>query len=262
MKKKQLIDVIFASEKRKNVLLMLKDGPQEMAVILEELDTNRPALLPQIRILEEHSLVYQSGDSYGLTTIGKIVVDEMKPFLDTIESLNKHSDYLSTHNTESIPDYLFERISELRNCKIIEPSLVNTYEINREFFDKSKESSSMMFVFTFMHPTFLEILSYYLVREIDISMILSRELLDKVKNEYPEELQDTLSNNGVKFYVYNKDIKVSSLSISDDCFVLRLLFANNEFSSKQVYCCHPEAYKWSRDFFDYFMKDAVRITSI
>ena len=107
MKKKQLIDVIFASEKRKNVLLMLKDGPQEMAVILEELDTNRPALLPQIRILEEHSLVYQSGDSYGLTTIGKIVVDEMKPFLDTIESLNKHSDYLSTHTIQNQYQIIF-----------------------------------------------------------------------------------------------------------------------------------------------------------
>ena len=93
-------------------------------------------------------------------------------------------------------------------------------------------SKSLKFVFTFIHPSFLEILKYYLVQDIDISMILSRDLFDKVKNEYPEELQKTLSNNGVKLYVYNKDIKVSSLSINDDCFVLRLLFANNEFSSK------------------------------
>ena len=259
MKKKQLIDVIFASEKRKKVLLMLKDGPQEMKVLLEELDTNRAALLPQIRILEDHSLVYQSRDSYGLTTIGKIVVDEMKPFLDTIESLNKHSHYLSTHNTESVPDHLFERISELRHCQIVEPSLVNTYEINRDFFEKAKSSGSLRFIFTFLHPTFPEILSHYLVRDIDISIILTQDLLDKIKTDLPEEFKKALVQDSIRFYIYSKDIKISSLSISDNCFVLRLLFNNNEFSSKQVYCCHHEAYKWSRDLFDHFMKDAVRI---
>lgn len=241
---------------------MLKDGPQEMKKLLEELDTNRPALLPQIRILEDHSLVYQSGDSYGLTTIGKIVVDEMKPFLDTIEALNKHSNYLSSHNTESIPDYLFERISEIRTCKIIEPSLVNTYEINKDFFEKAKTSKSLRFVFTFLHPTFPEILANYLLMDIDISIILTQDLYDKIKNELSDQFKKALNCDRTKFYVYRKDIKISSLSLSDECFVLRLLFANNEFSSKQIYCCHPEAYKWSRDLFDHFMSDAVRITGL
>jgi predicted transcriptional regulator len=262
LKKKQLIDVIFASEKRKNVLLMLKDSPQEMKNLLVELNTNRPALLPQIRILEKHSLVYQSGDSYGLTSIGKIVVDEMKPFLDTIETLNKHSEYLSAHNTESIPDYLFERVSELRTCEIIEPSLVNTYEVNRKFIEKSKTSESIKFMFTFLHPTFPQIISQYIVKEIDITIILTQDLFDKIKNEFSEGFKQALNCNKIKFYIYRKDIKISSLSLSDDCFVLRLLFANNEFSNKQMYCCHPEAYKWSSDLFDHFQKNAVRITEI
>ncbi|MBP1908475.1 helix-turn-helix transcriptional regulator [Methanolobus bombayensis] len=262
MTNKKLVDVIFASEKRKNVLLMLKNGPQEMTYLLESLDTNRPALLPQMRILEEHSLIYQTGDSYGLSTIGKIVVDEMKPFLDTIETLSKHSHYLSTHNTESIPDHLFERISEIRNCKIIEPSLVNTYEINKEFFEKAKTTKSLKFVFTFMHPTFPDILSHYTAKNIDITMIITQDLFNKMQNDFSDEFKNALNNENNKFFIYRKELNISSLSINDDCFVLRLLFNNNEFSSKQVYCCSPEAYRWSKDLFDYYLEDAKPINHV
>ncbi|AFV25201.1 hypothetical protein Mpsy_3002 [Methanolobus psychrophilus R15] len=90
--KKPLLDVIFASEKRKNFILLLKDGPQEMGYLLKSLDTNRQALLPQIRVLEEHHLVSHDRDTYELTTIGKLVVDRMTPVLYTIDALDADID--------------------------------------------------------------------------------------------------------------------------------------------------------------------------
>ena len=84
---KALHDVIFASGKRKGVLQLLKDGPQEMEYLLTSLDTTRQALLPQIRTLEEHYLIDQHKDTYQLTIIGKLLVDKMAPFLETIEAL-------------------------------------------------------------------------------------------------------------------------------------------------------------------------------
>ena len=69
--KKTLIDVIFASEKRKAVLLLLKEEPKETQDILKSLDTTRQALLPQMKVLEEHHLVSHYNDTYELTTIGK-----------------------------------------------------------------------------------------------------------------------------------------------------------------------------------------------
>jgi hypothetical protein len=42
---KTLPDVIFASDKRKEVLLLLRDGAKEMNYLLNALDTTRTALL-------------------------------------------------------------------------------------------------------------------------------------------------------------------------------------------------------------------------
>lgn len=157
--KKTLIDVMFASEKRKNMLLLLHEGPQEMETILKSLKTTRSALLPQAKILKEHSLVTQSGDVYELTTIGKLVVDGTKPLLETIDAFEHTKGYLASHKTEFIPPDLLRRINEIKDCKIIEPSLVNTYEINKDFIEKANESSSLSFIFTFVQPQFYQILS-------------------------------------------------------------------------------------------------------
>ncbi|MDW7733504.1 MAG: hypothetical protein SCH66_13885 [Methanolobus sp.] len=70
--KKQITEVLLASDKRKNVLLLLQEGPLKMETLLESLDTTRSALLPQIKILKENHLISKSQDTYELTTIGKL----------------------------------------------------------------------------------------------------------------------------------------------------------------------------------------------
>ena len=107
--KKPLLDVLFMSEKRKQVLLLLQEGPQEMEEVLKSLGTNRQALLPQIRILEEHYLVDHYRDTYELTVVGKLIVDKMKPFLDTLETIDNHISYWGTHDIDFIPPSYYKK---------------------------------------------------------------------------------------------------------------------------------------------------------
>ena len=52
-----LLDLILFSEKRKDFLLLLKEGPRNIEEILEKLQVSRTALLPQIKKLKEENLV-------------------------------------------------------------------------------------------------------------------------------------------------------------------------------------------------------------
>ena len=47
----QLIDTIFFSDKRKNLLLLLKDGPKTIEEIKTELEVSSSPIMAQIRIL-------------------------------------------------------------------------------------------------------------------------------------------------------------------------------------------------------------------
>ena len=112
--KKPLLDVLFASEKRKQVILQLKDGAKEMEDILSTLDTTRNALLPQIRMLEEHYLVSHSQDAYELTILGKMVADQITPLIDTVETFDSDIEYWGTHNIDFLPPDLSGSIAAMR----------------------------------------------------------------------------------------------------------------------------------------------------
>lgn len=114
--KKRLLDVLFASEKRTNVLLFLQDGAKEMATLLELLDTKRNSLLPQMKILEEHHLIIHYNDTYELTTIGKLIVDDMIPLLDKTDVIDIDVDYWGSRDLDFIPPHLLEKIGHLKNC--------------------------------------------------------------------------------------------------------------------------------------------------
>jgi predicted transcriptional regulator len=259
---KALLDVIYISERRMNVLLMLQDGPREMESILESLYTTRTALLPQIKILKQHHLIYQSGDAYGLTNTGKLIANKMTPFLNTIEILEKNSNYLATHKLDCIPEHLLVRIHEINGCEIIEPSIVNTHEINAECLKEALVSKAVYSIFTFMHPLFPSILREFVRRGVDLYIILTSDLIQKLKSECFEVFEDSLSCENVRIYMYQNNIKISSLAVADNGFLLRLPFNNNEYSNKQLLCCNSKGRQWGKDFYDYYLKDSIQITEI
>lgn len=227
-----------------------------MEFILSCLSTSRQALLPQMKILKERNLLYQSHDTYGLTSVGKLIADEMKPFLDTIETLDENSYYMTTHKTDGIPEPFLKRIREIKDFVLVEPSHVNSHELNRDHTAKALESKAVYFVSTYMHPNSLYILDELVKRGIDVSIIFSAELARKVFAENRELSQFYLKCDNVKFYTYEKKIAISNLTVTDTGFQLRLLFKDEGFSNKQVVCYNPEARKWGKDLYDYYMKDA------
>ncbi|MDK2830852.1 MAG: hypothetical protein PWQ75_604 [Methanolobus sp.] len=260
--KKDLLDIIFASEKRKKVLLILHEETKEMPVILSILDTTRPALLPQMKILKESNLIYQSGDSYELTKIGKIVVDEMKPFLNTIDTLDANSRYLTTHKVSGIPEEFQKRISDIQGCQIVEPNIVNAHELNADHFKIGMASKAIYFVFTFMHPSCPWILQQLADNNIHLEIIFTTDLVDKLIEGWPDEFRHYIAYDNVKFYAYEKEVGISSLTVTDETTLLRLLFNNGEFSNKQVLSMTPQGRQWGKELFDYYLKDAKPITHI
>ncbi|WP_407356511.1 helix-turn-helix transcriptional regulator [Methanolobus sp. WCC5] len=259
--KKKLLDVLCMSEKRKQVLLLLRNEAKDMETLLNSIDTTRQALLPQMKILQEHYLIEHYDDMYELTTIGKLIVEEMKPLLDTTEVLDIDINYWGTHSIDLIPPHLLKRIYEINDCVIIEPSLLEMYEINKDFLQLATKSRSLFFIFTFMHPTFPFILQQFIAENKNILVIINKELLQKIEEEWSDLLKKLIADKKVKFYLHQGDIGLLSLSLSDCCFVLRLL-PKSKFSNKQIISRNPEACKWCEDIYNYYLNNSTLITEI
>lgn len=259
---KPLLDVVFASEKRKGVLLLLQDGSKQMEDILASLDTTRQSLLPQIRILEEHHLVSHFDDSYELTTIGKLVVKNMAPLVETIKTLDIGIDYWGTHDLSFIPSNLLKRINELSSCRIHEIEIHEIFGEEQQFIEDSKASTSLFTVTSFRMVGFEKTLTDLKSNKVNMSLIISKEIYEKTLSENAEMIDALAKIAYVNPYIYPEKMHFLSFSFNDFSVVLRLLNKKGDLSNKRLVCYGESALQWAKDLFEYYLKDSTPITEL
>ena len=90
--KSSLITILLSSEKRTELLLLLKEKPRTIEEINDELDTNSVAILPQLKRLKENGLVVQEDRVYDLSLLGRIIVQKMESLVKAFRHLEKNYD--------------------------------------------------------------------------------------------------------------------------------------------------------------------------
>jgi predicted transcriptional regulator len=92
MMRSSLITVLLSSEKRTELLLLLKDKPRTIEEINNELDTNSVAILPQLKKLKENGLVIQEDRIYDLSLLGRIIVQKTESLVKAFRQLEDNYD--------------------------------------------------------------------------------------------------------------------------------------------------------------------------
>jgi len=258
---KPLCNVLFMSEKRKQVLLLLQNGAKEMEAVLRSLDTTRQALLPQMKVLEEHHLVDHYEDTYELTTIGKLVVEEMAPLINTVDIFDVDINYLGTHNIDFIPPHLLKRLRELKNCEIVNPSVTELYSLHKSFHEQ-KNTESVYKVTNFLYPDYRTIFNELIGSNVTTNYIVSQHLLEKIKTEHYEDFNYFIKTGLFKLYVYNNELNFLFFTFDDFHIVINLLRKDGDFDSKFILCSTQDSLEWGKDLFDYYLKDSIPITEL
>lgn len=260
--KKPLLDVIFASYKRMEVLLLLHNGTEEIGDILTSLKTNRQSLLPQMRILEEHYIISHDKDAYKLTTIGKLIVDNMVSLVNTTEALDIDIDFWGTHNLDFIPSDLMSIISKLKRCGILAPDLTDLYNEYIQFQEFSKNSRSVYVITEFLFPNYMELFSELISNNVNVYFILSPSLYKKVKISASNEFEQIMQSEQVRFFVYKQEPGFLSFGLNDYSVIMRLLRTDNEPDTKFIWCKNADALEWAKELFDHYLKDSTPISEI
>ena len=260
--KKSLLDVIFASEKRKNVLLLLQDGPKEMEYLLQSLNTSRQALLPQTKTLEDHYLIQHERDTYELTYIGKPIINEIAPAIGTVDILSNNIDYWGTHDLHFIPPYLMDRIRELGSCSLAEVKMHNMFDEDETLVDEAKRTKYLFTVTSFVFPNMRQLSKELTDMGVKIESIISSELYEKLVNENPEELNYFLQTPNTELYRYPGKLGLLSFTMTNHLIMFRLLTTRGDYDNNKMVCSGESALKWGKELFEYYLKDSILITEI
>ena len=267
--KKALIDVLFASDKRKQVLVLLQEEPKEMKTLLTSLETTRKELVPQMKILEKHHLVSHYEDTYELTAIGKLIVDEIVPLLEKIDVLDTDIDYWGTRKLDFIPPHLFKSLLELKECQIINPYTqsiyarpLEIYGTDDKFQETSKNCNNFYAVSAFFHPNFINMFTEMLHGKVKINVIVTANVVDIIRNQYQAEYIEIIKSKLFNLFVYPKKIDFVSFAYNEYYLLMRLLTNEGNYDYKYMLSSSQSALDWGKELFEYYSKDSVPLARI
>ena len=258
--RKPLLEVILASDKRKKVLLLLRDEAKEMVTILKSLNTTRQAILPQIRILENHHLINHYKDTYEITVVGKLIIEEMVPLVGTLEVFDKDIDYWGGRELDFIPSGLLQRIHDLSPYKIFEPQMSSMHHPNAELIETTASSKRMCAVTNIFHPNFMDMFALWIQNEVEITMILSGGFLENLKTHSRSDVQQLMANRNIRFYLYDKPFNSLYFALNDHCILLAMLRKEGWYDERALISYSSTALEWGKDLFEHYMKSSTPIT--
>lgn len=257
---RNLLNTIFTSYLVKDILLLLNDGPKDTETLMSVLRTSRQALFPQIRILSDYNIISMIDGSCKLTAIGTILVDRIVPLLDAFDLLEN----IGCYELDFIPPQLLKRVSELGPCNVIDPSLPEICDLDKEFQRLSTESKSIIAITTFVFPNFSDIFAAYTEKGIPVSVILSAKLHDKLKCNRYQEYKNLIGNEMIEVYVHNDEMGLVSFTQNDHGIMFRLLSNTGRvhYDYKRIIFQSPASLQWGRDLFDHYKSESVHVADI
>ncbi len=258
-----LLELIFLSEKRKDLLLFLREGPKNIEEIKKHLNTSSVAILPQIKKLRENSLVFKTENSYILSPLGIAVAERMQAMTGLLNVFGNQYEFWTNHAVECIPASLRSRIGDLERCTFSEPpDWTRLFEPHREFVEKLAVSQRINGISSVFFPLYPSLFLSFAKKRVDVSLLVTLPVYERIKVEYRTDLREFLSLDNTCFYVCNENIEFSHV-VTDSFLSLSLPFSNGAYDHEQdIMCFDPVALKWGEDLFDYYRDKSEKITEI
>lgn len=257
----ELLELIFLSDKRKQLLLFLKNGPKNMDEIKEALQVTSTAILPQIKKLKEKSLVIQEDKNYILSLIGKVLVEKMQPLVSIIDVFEDNFEYWTERDLHEIPPSFRKRIGELGNCKLIQPDLDRTFELDPEIAENLFESKYILECIAYFDPSLISICQKLAKNGAKFYFLMSEPVFQCYAKDYLEDFGNLLALENMKFFLYSGELRIANFTVVDKFFMISLFPKNQKyFDRESLISYEPSALLFGNELFNELLRSSSPIT--
>jgi predicted transcriptional regulator len=248
-----LLTLITTSEKRKQLLFLLSQGPQEWDEIKTQMDVSASGMLPQIRILNDEGLITKEGKDYSLTNLGQLIVDLLEPLDKTLKVIEQQKKFWQEHDIDALPRELRIRIGEIQNPQIVESSVEESFEPHTQFLKMILQSKRVIGISPIVHPIYPQFFLSLAQKGREVHLILTKKAFSKIKKEYYDMLLEGLQYENAHLFIYEDDLRFAFIT-TDVYFCMGMFTKNGIFNSKQdLVSIDPSAIRWGEDLFSHYL---------
>lgn len=252
--KQSLINLIFFSDRRKELLLLLRDEPRDIDTIKELLNVDAGSIQPHIKKMKDAYLLIEEKKVYRLSEIGKIIVENLKPFLNTIEVFEVNDDYWKTRDLTKVPDFLLERIDELGHCELLEPDVEHMLETPKAFMDNILSSKEVLTFVSYFHPESPSLYADLAENGTKITLCMVENVILRLFSSFPEEAERLSRCKNLKIFVCQKPAPIPSIVVTDRFLSLKLFENDGKLRDQLLISTGEKALDWGRELFWHCMR--------
>ena len=261
MKSSGLLSVLTFSEKRKDLLFFIEEEPRTLSQIREYFDVSSPEISPRIKEMQASNLIFKDEKKYYITPIGRVASKYLKPLIKTLDAIEKNEDFWKEHLLDGIPQKLLDNINALGECSVHQEGLENIYDSHKNFLGNINKSSEIDGVSTIFIPIYPEFFANLAKNNVPTKLVLTKNVFEKVKNEYRDVLELYLNSDNTKLYLID-EAKVAFI-VTDHFFSMSLFFKNGTYDPQHDLIGHDKAaVEWGKELFKYYKEKAREITSL
>lgn len=251
MESEKLLDTITLSEKRRRILLLLREGTKTLSDFRDYFGVTSPEIIPQIRIMEQKRLLHQVGREYVLTEIGEIVADSFNRLLRTLSVFEKYEEFWDMHKLSGIPKEFRQRIDELGNYRIVISDPTEVFEPHKEYMQNLLKSTSIIGVAPIFHPEYPRAYLELAKKGVQITLTVTRDVFDRIKKEYRSLLEKALQYN-FEFMICDEKPEVA-FTVTNNFINMGLFLKDGNYDvHNSIVSFDKSAIKWGEDLFKYY----------
>ena len=252
--KQCLLNLILFSGRRKDLLLLLKEKPRDIDTIKELLSVDAGSIQPHIKKMRDAHLIIEEKKAYRLSEIGKIIVENMEPLLNTIKVFEVNDDYWKTRDLTQIPDFLLERIDELGHCELLEPDAEHLFETPRAFLEKLLSSKEVLTFVSYFHPESPSLYADIAENGTKQVICMTENVIERLFSSFPEEAERLSRNKNSKMFVCRKPAPIPSIVVTDRFLALKLLENDGKLRDQILISTEEKALGWGKELFWHCIK--------
>lgn len=261
------LSLLTYSGYRKDVLFLLLERQRTLTEIKDYFNVKSPEICPRLSELEDSGLIIKTDGAYELTPFGEVLTKQLKPLLDSIQAMESNKDFWDRHDVSTIPDSLLDKIGQLKDCNV---SKLESYKIGGShigFLKNVGNSESFRGVTSVLNPQWVDLFSELSGLNVSIEIIITAEIFEAIKLNYPEQLKEYLKNPNAHIYVSDDDLRIGISTISGRGWTFFSMALNNKFTGDydtqtDLQGYRQEAFKWGEELFKHYKENAVEVPRI
>lgn len=200
-----------------------------------------------------------SKNNFQLTNMGKIYLISLMEFHDTVNTVNRFSEFWLDHDVDALTIKYLKRISDLDGSRLVKSGPTDIYKTHEEFRNLFKESDILKVIFPYLHPEYPRLIRKLITNGSKVEILVPEQICERFIKSIGETLVRTSINKEILSLKYIKgDVKLA-LAISNQWVSIGLFKKDGTYDqSKLLVSDRREAIKWSHNIFKTYDKKAIR----